>query len=348
GRRASLAGAAMLGLLGGAMALTRAEGLLYALVFAGWMTIAQWRTRPAGAARLQFLHATLVTMLVACVVVMPWTIRNALRLGEANRRLAGGISEPLPRFVPVTLYGPLNLALANHDGADGAFSRAILPDRDGSGQLRLNDPDQLRFMLHGDRIAGEWIAAHPGDFARLVMKKWALYFGSLRLGWTQWDLPGGLTGLRRPVDIFVPQRPWALVFWLPALLGGAWFAGRGGARERQWLGLTLLLTGAALGVVAFFFGYARLGLLLVPLWATLGAVAVVRAARGLAGKLPARRMAALRGRSGRIAAGALVVLLLGIEVAGAIRGHRLEATGSTLTSTNRLNRDQPVSFRPLP
>ena len=117
--------------------------------------------------------------------------------------------------------------------------------------------------------------------------KWALYAGALRLGWTQWNLPGGVTGLRRPVDIFVPESPAAYALWLPALFAGALLLARGEARQRRWLGLTLLLTVASLGVVAFFFGYARLGLLLLPLWMGVAASALVAAGRALLERLPA-------------------------------------------------------------
>ena len=107
------------------------------------------------------------------------------------------------------MYGPLNLALANHDGADGSFSPELLAAGD-SAQLQLTNPEHLRFLLHGDRMAAAWIGEHPGAFARLVGKKWMLYAGALRLGWTQWNVPGGLTGLRRPVDLFVPESRAAL------------------------------------------------------------------------------------------------------------------------------------------
>ena len=341
---------AALGLVWGAMALTRAEGILLGGLIVSFGAFLDWKNA-AGAKngpRWRTLLPGLAVALIAAAVVLPWTVRNAIRLGEAERRLAGGLAEPLPRFVPVTMYGPLNLALANHDGADGSFSAALLPGRGDSAQLQLTNSDHLRFLLHGDRIAAVWIADHPGSFALLVAKKWALYAGALRLGWTQWDAPGGLAGLRRPVDLFVPASTAAFALWFPALLAGALLLARGDARARGWLGLTSLLTVASLLVVAFFFGYARLGLLLLPLWMGVAASALVAGSRWLTARLPADQRGLFRGPRGRALAATLVLLLVALEVAGTVRGHRLEATGTTLPGSNRLDRDQAIHLRPLP
>ena len=110
----------------------------------------------------------------------------------------------------------------------------------------------------------------------------------------------------------------------------------------------MLLTAASLGVVAFFFGYARLGLLLLPLWMGVAATALVAGARALAARLPAEQRGLFQGARGRSLAATLVLLLLALEVAGAVRGHRFEATGTTLPGSQRLDRDQPIHFRPLP
>ncbi len=340
----------LLGLVWGAMALTRAEGVLLGGVVVGWAAFQGWRSATAAnaAARWRCLVPWAAVALVAAAVVLPWTIRNAIRLAEAERRLAGGLAEPLPRFVPVTMYGPLNLALANHGAADGAFSAALLPARGDSAQIQLTNPEHLRFLLHGDRMAAAWIGDHPGAFTRLVGRKWALYGGALRLGWTQWNVPGGWTGLRRPVDLFVPESAAALVLWLPALLAGAVLLARGDSSEKRWLALALLLTAAALGVVALFFGYARLGLLLLPLWMGVAATALVAAGGGLARLLPADQRRLFVGARGQSLAATLLVLLGAIEVAGAVHGHLFEATGTTLPGSSRLDRDQPIRFRPLP
>lgn len=339
-----------LGLVWGAMALTRAEGILLGGLIVGFAAFLYWKEAPADkdARRWRRLLPWGVVALLAAAVVLPWTVRNAIRLGEAERRLAGGLAEPLPRFVPVTMYGPLVLALANHDGAEGTFSREALPARPGEATFSLTDREHLRFLLHGDRIAAGWIAGHPAAFLRLVGKKWSHYAGALQLGWTQWNLPAGLAGIRQPVDVFVPSSRATLWLWLPALATGIVLAARDKTRARRWLALVALLSGSSMAMVALTFGYARFGLLLLPLWLSLAALALVTAARALFERLPEEQRGVFRGRRGRSLAATLVLLLLAIEVAGAVRGHRFEATGTTLPGSGRLDRDQPIRFRPLP
>ena len=352
GARRGAAATLALGLLLGALALTRAEGMLYAMVLAAFGAVVSWRRAESPGARgvlsrLRLLAPWAGALLVAALVVAPWTIRNAIRLGELETRLGANLAEPLPRFVPVTLYGRLNLALANHSAADGTFSRSALAAQAETPRLELTNPEHLSWILHGDRLAREWIAAHPGEFARLVGRKWRLYFGALKLGWTQWNWPGGLTGVRRPVDLFVPDR--ALGGWLlaPLILVGAGLAARHSGAERRLVMLVALLTAASLGVVALFFGYARLALLLLPLWLLLAAVALTRGAVFVAGRLRGSRSEANDARLAGAGA-AVVTLLVALEAWGAVRGHRLEASGTTLPGRATLDRDQPIRFRPLP
>ena len=341
---------AALGLVWGAMALTRAEGILLGAVIVGFEGFLYWKSAPAdeSAPKWKRLLPWVAVAGVAAAVVLPWTVRNAIRLGEAERRLAGGLAEPLPRFVPVTMYGPLVLALANHEGADGSFSRAALPSHPGDATFSLTDPQHLRFLLHGDRIAFAWIASHPGEFIRLAGKKWALYSGALQLGWTHWDFPGGLTGLRRPVDLFVPERRIGIWLWLPLLTAGIALVGRCGAAPRRWLVLVGLLTSASMMMVALSFGYARFGVLLLPVWLSIAATALVAFGCWLIARLPEDQGDLFRGARGRSLAAALVILLVAFEAAGSVCGHRFQATGTTLPGSARLDRDQPIHFRPLP
>ena len=209
GARSDARATALLGALLGALCLVRAEGMLDALALLAFGALVAIRAS-AGAEKerprsWRALRPWALAAAVAALVVAPWAIRNAVRLGELEAKYAGRLAEPLPRFVPVTIYGPLNLALANHAGADGGFSRAALATRAGEASLDLAEPEHLRFLLHGDAIAWNWIRENPADFARLALRKLALWSDALRLGFTQWNWPGGLAGLRRPVDVFVPD-----------------------------------------------------------------------------------------------------------------------------------------------
>ena len=340
GRRPAWRPALALGCVLGVMALTRAEGLAYGALLLGAGAVVSWRS-VAGTGRGRSLRAWGLAAAALVLVVLPWTVRNAVRLAELERSLAGRLAEPLPRFVPITLYGPLNLALANHGTADGSFSRAVLAEGAASGSLDFTRPEHLRYVLHGDEIAAAWIRDHPAAFARLVARKLRLYLGALKLGWTQWNIPAGLTGLRRPVDLLVPDSAATLWLVLPLLLVGAATLARGTREERHWLALVGGVTLLSVTVAAAFFGYARLGLVPLPLWLTLLACGVERLGR------PLGRARGL-GSFGQRLAWIVIGLLVALEAFGAWQGHRLEATGTTLPGSSRIDRDQPVRMRPLP
>lgn len=333
------------GLLLGVLALVRAEGMLVAALLLGIGFLGVWKVRRSGQGARSSPWA--FALLGAFLVVAPWTIRNAVRLGEVNARQ--GAAEPLPTFVPITIYGPINLALANHAGADGTFSRSLMASAAGTGVLDLRNPEHLAFVLHGDRMAWDWIRENPGDFGRLVLRKWARFFSALRLGWTQWNQPGGLAGTRGAVDVFVPDGPGALWITAPlALLGlGFCFATPGG--PRRWALVVLLLTGVGLVATGLFFGYVRQGLLYLPLWNVLIAAALVGAwnlARRARPLLPTAE-APLPRLALRILGGVALGLLL-LEMWGARADRNYQATGMNVAGESYLNRDDPVRLEVLP
>ncbi|MFL6193066.1 MAG: glycosyltransferase family 39 protein [Thermoanaerobaculia bacterium] len=333
--------ALLLGLLLGFLALIRAEGVLIALLLVG-IGLLGWFPR-----RRAVWHAGLGLWLLVglgwMLAVAPWAIRNAVRLADTNERLAGGLAEPLPRFVPLTIYGPVNLALANNAEADGTFSRAFLASRAHTGVLDLTDPQHLEFILHGDRLAREWIFSHPGDFARLVLRKWGFFFSAWKLGWTQWDWPGGLTGVRNPVDVFTPSSGAGWGLGLPLALLGllCTLATRGG--PRRWAVLVLLLTAAGMVTTGLFFGYVRLGLLVLPFWLTLTAAALVWIGERLHGLAAGFTLVAIEPPKRLLQVlGALALVLLVLELSGTGANRNYKATGTTLPGQKYLDRDQPM------
>ncbi len=357
----------LLGLLLGALALVRAEGLLVAgLLWAvglsgalrapsgGLRAGAGVRWTSAGVPRAgagerpehsgaqpgltRRLQPWLLVALGGVVALTPWTVRNGVRLARVNRELGPQLAEKLPTFAPITLYGPLNLALANQAGAGGGFS-PIWSDPSGrrvdmgAGQLALRDPEHLHLFLHGDAVACEWIRANPGDFARLVGRKWGLLFESLKLGWTQCNFPGGLRGMRRPIDLFVPHSH--LGQWLlgPLLLAGlAVLLARGGP-GRRWALVVVMLTGATLLTTSLFFGYARAGVVMLPLWLSLIPGGIAALCGGSA------RPASPRVARAGIAAG---LLLLALEAWGASASRTYTATGTMVPGQGHLTPDAVI------
>lgn len=334
-----------LGLLLGLLALVRAEGMLIAALLVGVGFVGAWKARRSG--QSASVSPWAFALLGAFLVIAPWTIRNAVRLAEVNARQ--GAAEPLPTFVPVTIYGPINLALANHAGADGTFSRSLMASASTSGVLDLRNPEHLKFILDGDRMAWDWIRENPGAFGRLVLRKWARFFGALRFGWTQWNQPGGLAGTRGAVDVFLPDGAGATWLTAPlALLGlGFCFATPGG--PRRWALVVLLLTGVGLVATGLFFGYVRQGLLYLPFWNVLIATALVglwNLARRVRPLLPTAEAPLPRLALRTLGGMALSLLLL--EMWGARADRNYQATGMNVAGESYLNRDDPVRLEVLP
>lgn len=361
-----------LGVLLGLLALTRAEGIGVALALLGIGAARSVRTvtrreteagrparfaspsRPARDARLESFRPWGWAVLALAVTLAPWTIRNAVTLGRANASTERLGLEPLPVFVVTTAYGPLNFALANHDGAPGHFTRALLTSGLQRGVLDLHDPQHREAFLHGYRQGLSWIAREPRDYLALAGRKVALLARALRLGWTQWNLPGGLAGSRYPVDLLTPDNPAAVPVHLILLAVGTWMlaAGRGGqdrARGRAWLALTALLTGLTLLVTLAFFGYARLGVLLLPFLGAIEGAAVAASAGMLRprGRMLASCFESIGSgyRFGRFLV--LVVALVWVaELAGAFQGRDFIASGETQAGSTMLNRDSILRIVP--
>lgn len=351
-RRAGPAGAVLLGLLLGALALIRVEGALVGLILGGVGLWGWFRTsrQETGSRSLAGLRPWALVLIGWVLAVTPWTLRNANRLSETNERLA--LAEPLPTFVPLTIYGPINLALANNPEADGTFSRAFLSSSSQSGVLDLKDPQHLRFILHGDEMARDWALQNPGAALRLLGRKWGHFFEAWRLGWTQWDVPGGLNGFRRPVDVFVPHSTLAL--WLNlllAVLGLVLCLGTAGS-PRRWSVLVLLMTCVGLVATGLFFGYVRQGLLYLPLWLTFPAAALTAIARRFTHRGEGWRLAPPDEtdpppRLLKVLGGLAVALLL-LEAWGATTNRNFKATGTTIEGSQLLNRDEMMVLEVLP
>ena len=285
------------------------------------------------------------------LTLTPWTLRNASRLHALNQRLAGQLTTPLPTFVPLTIYGPINLALANHEDADGTFSRDIMFSQTTSGILDLTDPQHLDFLLNGRAKAFRYIRQHPVDFLRLVFKKWSLGSEAANLGWTQWNQPGGLNGTRRPVDIFVPDRGLRPALVLLTLIGLAMGLRTAGG-PRQWTLLVLYLSMSVLLMTGLFFGYARQWLLLLPFWFAVIAAAIVSLAvwvgnfiRGNRGRPQLVHLPLSRPLIVIFVAIALSMLI--VEGLGSRAKRNYVATGTTLPGSTKLNPDLPVKLRVL-
>lgn len=266
----------------------------------------------------------------------------------------GTLPEPLPERFFVAIYGPLNFHLANHRDAEGGFARAPLdrppPLAGGAAlypaplvaglpppDLALTYPPHLEAVVDGYRLGREWIASEPLGFARLAGHKLAIFAQGTTLGLSGWNLPLGLDGTRRAVDLATPAGGLVAWIWRLALLALA-AAGLAAGRGR-WLALApwLLFLGAQLAVTVAFFGYARTGATVIPVLALLAGLAAER-------WLPRREERARRRwwlRPALLAA----ALLLAAETARWIAPLRIAIDGRPLAGSDPFPVDHHVTRR---
>ncbi len=217
----------------------------------------------------------------------------------------GYFPRPLRRFPFVSLYGPLNFALANNARANGGFDRSLLeepPPLAGGAhaypaflvqglppaQLTFFYPPHLRLFNDGYSIGWRWIAQNPRDFANLAMRKATIFWSGAAHGLTGYGFPSRLSGTRRAVDIVIADSSAFTATWRIALLLLA-LAGIAAGWRAPDLWPWLFFLASKLVVSVLFFGYARLGALTIPVIALLLALATQR----LLARIPATALAVI-------------------------------------------------------
>lgn len=212
---------------------------------------------------------------------------------------------PLPSHPYLALYGGLNFYLANNAEATAGFSRTPLerppPLVGGSAryplalirglpppQLTLTYPPHLEALNDGYRLGWQWIRDHPGDYLRLAGRKLRVFWRGAALGLGGYNLPLGLSGTRRQVDLVVPDESTGAAAWrgglLVLVLSGAWITRRSSAMV-PW---TAFLASKLIVTMAFF-GYARQGASVSPVVVLLACAAVTQAVSYLGDQKPRRK-----------------------------------------------------------
>lgn len=243
-------GAFALGILMGLGSLARAEHLLlwpFVLLYLGGGK----------------LRRVLVSAVLSLLVILPWSVHNYRAVSAYNA--TNPARGPISPLVLVTAYGPVSFALANNGSADGGFRPDLINQLagGGGGGIDLANDEHRALFLHGYSNGLHWMASSPAAAGRLIIRKTDRWLDGLRLGWGISDLPGGLNGIRQPVDLFVPDRG-SLLKWLQVVLLAAGFALSLVMKQYRpfticsWVVLHRLL------ITCAFFGYARGMVMILP------------------------------------------------------------------------------------
>jgi hypothetical protein len=98
----------------------------------------------------------MAAMLLACVIASPWWIRN----WNTFRRL-----------IPLRSNFGMELYLGNHQGADGLIMFWDHPMWNDDEMERYRCEGEIAYIAEKGTIARSWIASHPGEFARISLKR---------------------------------------------------------------------------------------------------------------------------------------------------------------------------------
>jgi hypothetical protein len=233
--------------------------------------------------------------------------------------------EPLSPAPFVALYGGLNFYLANNPHADGGFSLAPLDDPPPltggiesypralvqglpPRNLSFAYPPHLQAVNQGYAKGWQWLSSNPGRAIQLIAGKLRAFWSGASLGLTGYNLPLGMDGIRKRVDLVIPESNLGVGLWQVAVLVLCSFGLVSSWRSPALLPWLLLLASKVVIIIPFF-GYARHGASVIPVVLLLVCLAVQHLSKLLKAGLAER----YRHRQALITI-ALVLVLGGIEL----------------------------------
>jgi hypothetical protein len=176
----------VLGMVASATCYVRPTGLLIPAVL---FVLDVFRDR-------RFVDATLkasLTLLIACLLIAPWSIRNTRLLGS---------------FVQISTNGGVNLWEGNNPGSDG--STEPLP----AATRNMNEAVRDRYL---GGLAKVYISEHPGKFITRTLGKAARLYSHESIG-VYWNKAGLESKLGS--GVFTPLKVLSSFYWACSLILG--------------------------------------------------------------------------------------------------------------------------------
>ena len=273
--------------------------------------------------------------------VSPRRARWAAGAGRAGALVAGAVLVLAPvvmrnglvggDFLPTTFQGGVNFYIGNNPRADGTY-RPIVPGKQ-TPELERREPARIAEQELGRRLGAAevsrywldralaWARSHPGDFARLTMRKVGLFWS-----WYEWPDAVDYYDLRGQSPVYrLPLLEFGGVTLLAAL--GLGFL-RGGRARR--LAPALVFAGAWMVSTVVFFLFARYRLPAVPALLLLAALPVAGFVEAVEARWRGRRGSSVPGEFGAIRRPAARAVGLGLALAAAFVLPRLASFGPRL------------------
>jgi hypothetical protein len=259
------------GVVFGIATLVKAQSLVVVpLLFAiDWLRMGRvWERLP------RLLVDGLLVLAIAMLTVLPWTIRNEVRLGH---------------WVAVSTNGGYTLLTGNHDTASGDYT----PDAPVVKELMARPGlDEVTRDAEARRLGMAWITAHPDRFLALAPRKLMRLW--LPDGEAEWAYQGGAPGYARFEMVYRAVRVVNQGYYGVLMLAFAAAFGVMIARRRRdgqrWIGWWLLPYGIALYptlICVVFSGQSRFHYPVMP-WVCMTAGWLAMTALGRLGERGAR------------------------------------------------------------
>lgn len=200
------------------------------------------------------------TLSGAALVLAPHIVSAQRVLSAYNLGHAAELASPLPEWVPVSFYGPLNFALAQREPTIFFGRETLPPAPDGSSALEPTFAPHHEVIVAGYGLGWEAIWRQPGRFFARSGAKLLHSLQGMTFGWTWRDWPKPAHWTRQPIDVaYSASFAWSLLcLCLTAL--GAWRL----RSQKMFLGVVGLLLLYRLGINVLFFPYLRGVLIVAP------------------------------------------------------------------------------------